>query len=55
MKKYCKENNIEYVDTYSILIDEFGNLKEEYTDDGLHINDVGYEVITDFLKPYVEG
>lgn len=54
MKNYCEENDIKYLDLYSILEDEKGNLKKEYTKDGLHINDDGYTVITNYLKPYVE-
>lgn len=54
LKKYCIENNIVYLDIYSILKDYNGDLKAEYTEDGLHLNDAGYDVITNYLKPYVE-
>ena len=54
VKKYCEENNITYIDMYSVLEDKEGNLKEEYTKDGLHLNDKGYEIVTKILKPYVE-
>lgn len=54
LKKYCAENNIIYLDVYSILQDVDGNLKSEYTEDGLHLNNDGYDVITNYLKPYVE-
>lgn len=54
LKKYCAENNIIYLDVYSILQDADGNLKSEYTEDGLHLNNDGYDVITNYLKPYVE-
>lgn len=54
LKKYCVENNIVYLDIYSILQDVNGDLKTEYTEDGLHLNDAGYDVITNYLKPYVE-
>lgn len=54
LKKYCVENSIVYLDIYSILQDVNGDLKTEYTEDGLHLNDAGYDVITNYLKPYVE-
>ena len=39
---------------YDELLDEDGLLKLEYTVDGLHISDVGYEKITDILMEYVK-
>ena len=35
------------------LLDKDGNLNLDYTEEGLHITDKGYKVITDVLKPYV--
>lgn len=54
LKKYCQKNDYTYIDTYNLLIDEDGNFSEEYTDDGLHPNDKGYEVITEELKKYLD-
>ncbi len=54
MKSFCEENNITYIDLYSKLVDKNDQLKEDYTYDGLHINGVGYELITKTLKPYIE-
>lgn len=43
---------IEYINVYDKLVD--GEvLNEEYSDDGLHLNDNGYEVVTDILKKYI--
>lgn len=50
LKKYCKKNKITYIDMYDLLKDEEGNLKEEYTKDGLHLSDKGYEVVTKEIK-----
>ena len=55
MKEYCSNSNVTYIDVYSALQDEEGNLKLEYTDDGLHLNEYGYDVVTDILRPYVES
>ena len=38
---------------YSLLEDKDGNLKLEYTNEGLHMSDEGYEVITKELKKYM--
>ena len=42
---WATENDLEY---------NIDNLKKEYTEDGLHLNDRAYTLITDYLKPYVE-
>lgn len=53
LKEYCKEKKITFIDTYEVLKDDEGKLKEEYSEDGLHLNDEGYEVITEKLKSYL--
>ncbi len=40
----------DYIDVYSHLKDDNGHLKEEYTYDGLHLSDKGYEAVTKVLK-----
>lgn len=53
LKENCKKYKYEYVDIYTKLKDSNDNLKEEYTEDGLHLSDKGYEVVTDILKKYL--
>ncbi len=53
LKKYCNDKNCTYLDMYSLLEDKDGNLKLEYTKEGLHISNEGYEVITKELKKYM--
>ena len=38
---------------YDELTDENDNLMLEYTNEGLHMSDKGYEVITNILSKYV--
>lgn len=45
MKKYAVENKLTYLDYYSAMIDDKGFLKDELSDDGLHPNEKGYEVM----------
>ena len=54
IEEYCKNNNITYINVYNTLIDSEGNLDASYTDDGLHLNDYAYSLVTRQLKPYVE-
>ncbi len=56
LKEYCKEKNITYIDLYEVLKnqdEEDDVFSKEYSDDGLHPNHRGYEVITETLMPYV--
>lgn len=45
MKKYAAENKMIYLDYYSSMIDAKGFLKDELSEDGLHPNTKGYEVM----------
>lgn len=49
----AKDKKINYIDMHQHLIDEKGNLKKEYTVEGLHISLVGYKKVTEVLEPYV--
>lgn len=51
--KYACENNITYIDVSTHLKDVKGNLKKEYTVEGLHISILGYAKISEILKPFV--
>jgi lysophospholipase L1-like esterase len=45
--------DVTYVDLYAVLSNELGELKPEYTVEGLHINHNGYALIAKTLKPYL--
>lgn len=46
--------DVTYLDINKLLKDEKGLLNKEYTYDGIHINEKGYLVISDYLKGYLE-
>ena len=46
IKRICSEKNVTFMDVYDLLADGDGNLKEEYSYDGLHLSNEGYKVIT---------
>lgn len=48
LKKYCINNNWEYIDIYSLYVDENGMLKDQYCNDGCHITD------RIFIKQYMQ-
>jgi lysophospholipase L1-like esterase len=45
MKKYAAENKFTYLDYYSAMVDDKGFLKDELSNDGLHPNVQGYQVM----------
>jgi len=42
-----------YVDAHSYLKDNDGNLKLDYTVEGLHLNEAGYQKVTEILRKYI--
>jgi len=57
LEDYCKKNDITFIDMYDLLLDpesDKDRLFEDYSKDGLHISDEGYEVITEELMKYIK-
>jgi len=44
---------VEFVPVFDRLTDQAGQLKKEYTTDGLHLSVAGYQVLTKALKDYL--
>lgn len=53
ISSYCDGEVCNYINLFDDLIDEEGNLKQDYTEDGLHLNTLGYVVVTRELLPYL--
>lgn len=47
-------HQVSYVDVYSSLLDEVGQLAEAYTTDGLHLSVAGYRILAQALQEIVE-
>ena len=54
LKEYCKEEKLTYINIFDLLKEEDGSINEDYTLEGLHINEDGYKVITNALMKYVK-
>ncbi len=52
--KLCKKHNCVWLDFTDKLKDKNGNLKEEYTFDGLHVNALAYELISEHVIPLLK-
>lgn len=53
IRDLCKEYKVTYINLYDKMVDEDGDLKLEFTREGLHMSDEGYQVITKELKKYL--
>ncbi len=45
IRKYCKNENITYLDYFSAMVDKRDGLDSKYSEDGVHPNLVGYKVM----------
>jgi len=45
MKTYATNNKLTYLDYYSAMVDDKGFLRDELSEDGLHPNAKGYEIM----------
>lgn len=55
IKMYAEIYGYEYVDLYSALLNlETGEIYDEYTTDGGHLTEKGYEVLTSTMRPAIE-
>ena len=55
LRETAKKEKLDYIDLYSSLKDDQGNLKAEYTVDGLHLSDAGYQVVQEIIGPYLDA
>lgn len=53
IEKICN-NKCTYINMYDNLTDKNGNMRRIYTVDGLHLNKIGYKVITNKLIKYLD-
>ena len=45
--------NVQFIDLYDTFLDESGQLREEFTTDGLHLTIAGYARLSKALHPYL--
>lgn len=54
IKQNATKGFYQLVDLYSVFLDGNGDLEEEFTKDGVHLNDKGYQKWVAFEKPLLE-
>ncbi|NOX45704.1 MAG: hypothetical protein GXO89_01850 [Chlorobi bacterium] len=53
LSEICQVERLDYVGFYDLLIDEDGFFDKRFTDDGLHPNENGYELMSEIILPYL--
>lgn len=54
LKSFCKKEKIQFVNLYPLFIQKKRTLNPAYTTDGLHLNEVGYQVWASAIKDLIE-
>lgn len=54
LHKFCDDNKIDYLDMYSLLVDDNQALKVGYSDDEIHPNKLGYSVIAQAINEKIK-
>ena len=55
LSKFCAENDIRFVDTHSLFVDENGVMREDLSDDGIHPNyEKGYKVLIKLINDEIQ-
>ena len=44
---------VEFVPVFENLLDQEGQLKSDYTTDGLHLSVAGYQALSNILRKYI--
>lgn len=53
VKKLAERFNAKYIDVNDPLKDEHGNLRAEFTFEGMHINEAGYRAVYPLVRQYI--
>lgn len=54
IKRIAEENGLTYIDLWPALADSNGNMRKNFTNDGLHLTGEGYRAWTNLLRPYLD-
>jgi acyl-CoA thioesterase I len=54
LRSYAQEEKLGFVDYFSVTVDEKGMLREGYSEDGLHPNAKGYELMAPVAEAEIE-
>lgn len=52
--EYCETNHLIYLDYYSSMVNERGYLRSNLSEDGLHPNDAGYQIMAPLAEATIQ-
>lgn len=55
IQQMTQEEHVTYIDLFSHFADEQGQMKTEYTNDGLHLLGKGYLLWKTIITPYIKN
>ena len=55
LKEYAESNDLYYLDYFSEIVDDRRGLKKEFTPDGVHPNEKGYELMSAIAEKILES
>lgn len=55
IEQYAKANKMVYLDYYSSLVDDRKGMKAEYSEDGVHPNKAGYEIMMPLVETAIKN
>ena len=53
LKNYALDNKLFYIDYYSYMVDNRPGLKSKYTADEVHLNEAGYELMSQIVNDFI--
>jgi lysophospholipase L1-like esterase len=53
LEEYALDNDHIYLDYYAAMVDDEGGMDARYTDDGVHANEAGYELMQALAEPAI--
>lgn len=54
LRKFCKENEVEFLDFHSEFLNNTGEMDSAYTYDGAHLTREGYRLWASLAKPFID-
>ena len=55
IKKYAADNDLMYVDYYAAMIDDNNGLRKELSEDGVHPNQKGYQIMNQLVRKTINS
>jgi lysophospholipase L1-like esterase len=53
LKDYAKQNQMEYLDYFSIMTDGKNGMQKQLTNDGVHVTKQGYQIMINMVKKVI--